>query len=563
MTREKPATHWWRSAVVYQVYLRSFADSSGTGTGDIRGLMDRLPHVVDLGADALWLSPWFRSPMHDGGYDVADYRDIDPTFGATSDALALIDRCHDLGLRVLIDLVANHTSTDHAWFRAAVGSPPGSRERQRYHFRPGRGEGGEDPPNNWISAFGGPAWTRIIEPDGTPGEWYLHLFSEHQPDLNWECPDVVTEFDDVIRHWFDLGVDGIRVDAASALAKDPDLPSVDLDLSRGFIPRDWPGTPFWDVERVHDLLRRWRAIADAYEGNRCLVGEVVVNTPDRFAAYLRPDELHSAFAFDLLHSPWDATEMRAAISRSLAVVEKDADNPATLTWVLSNHDEIRHVTRYAPTVARGGDCTVALDIGLSRARAALLLVLALPGATCLYQGEELGLPEVLDLPAELRRDPTFHRTAGAVLGRDGCRVPLPWSGDRPPFGFTAAEPWLPQPADWASLTAAAQRSEPTSTLALYRDALRVRRRLLGANDTALRWRESSPGTLVFDRPGALTCVVNVGAEPVVLEAEPVLLSHHQDDPMLLPPGCAAWLGWQRTDEDGGAPPSPAGPASTV
>jgi alpha-glucosidase len=523
MTREAPAKPWWQSAVVYQVYLRSFADGSGNGTGDIRGLLDRLPHVVDLGVDAVWISPWFRSPMHDGGYDVADYRDIDPTFGTRSDARALIDRCHRQGLRVLIDLVANHTSTDHPWFRAALGAPPGSPERQRYHFRPGRGEAGDEPPNNWVSAFGGPAWTRVTEPNGDPGEWYLHLFSPHQPDLNWDCPEVVSEFDDIIRHWLDLGVDGIRVDAASALAKDEDLPSVDLDLTRGFTPREWPSTPFWDVERVHDILRRWRAIADSYPGDRWLVGEVVVATPDRLARYLRPDELHSAFA------------------RSLAAVG-EGPHAGALTWVLSNHDETRHVTRYAPTVESRGERSVDLDVGRARARAALLLLLALPGATCLYQGEELGLPEVLDLPPELRRDPSFHRTGGAVLGRDGSRVPLPWSGEQPPFDFTTAQPWLPQPGDWATLTAASQRERPASTLSFYRDALRLRRRLLsGPDDAPLRWRESPPGTLVFDRPGAFTCIVNLTADPVTLDRRPLLVSTEQPDPGRLSSGSAAWL----------------------
>jgi alpha-glucosidase len=530
--------------VLYQVYLRSFADSSGDGVGDIAGLLDRLSHVVDLGVDAVWLSPWFRSPMHDGGYDIADYRDIDPSFGTTEDAKALIEQCHRLGLRLVIDLVANHTSTEHPWFRAALAAPPGSPLRQRYHFRPGRGPAGEVPPNNWVSAFGGPAWTRVTDRDGRPGEWYLHLFSPHQPDLDWACPDVATEFDDIIRHWLDLGVDGIRVDAASALAKSADLPSVDRDVVRGFTPRTWPPTPFWDVDGVHDILRRWRTITDEYPGERCLVGEVVVNGPRRLSAYLRPDELHSAFAFDLLHAPWDATAMRTAIDRSLEAVDQDSADGAALTWVLSNHDEPRHVTRYSSVEDDDGARVVDLDVGLARARAALLLILALPGAACLYQGEELGLPEVLDLPAEVRRDPTFQRTGGAVTGRDGSRVPLPWDGARPPFGFSRAQAWLPQPVDWAALTAAAQSDEPTSTLTLYRDAVRLRRRLLGASTAPLRWRDAPPGVLAFDRPGVLTCVVNLAAEPVVLDSEPVLVSGEQPHPTVLPPHSAAWLSWQ-------------------
>jgi alpha-glucosidase len=545
VTRTAPAPPWWQSAVFHEVYLPSFADGSGRGVGDIPGLLGRLPHLVDLGVDAVWLSPWFRSPMHDGGYDITDYRDIDPTFGTKADALALIERCHQLGLRVLVDLVANHTSTEHPWFRAAVAAPPGSPARQRYHFRAGRGRRGDEPPNNWISAFGGPAWTRLPDRAGEPGEWYLHLFSPNQADLNWDCPEVAAEFDDVMRHWLDLGVDGFRVDAASALAKHGDLPAVDLDLSAGFTPRDWPPTPFWDVDGLHDILRRWRSITNEYPGDRCLVGEVVVSSPHRLAAYLRPDELHSAFAFDLLHAPWDATAMREAIDRSLAAVERDAHDAATLTWVLSNHDETRQVTRYALVETAVGERTVDLDVGLARARAALLLQLALPGAACLYQGEELGLPEVLDIPAELRRDPAFHRTSGAVLGRDGCRVPLPWAGDHSPFDFTSAEPWLPQPNDWASLTAAAQRNQPASTLNLYRHAVRLRRQLLGPNSAPLCWRESPPGTLVFDRPAALTCIVNLAAEPITLDRRPVLVSTEHHDTTLLPPNSAAWLAGPR------------------
>jgi alpha-glucosidase len=539
MTGAARPTPWWRSAVVYQVYLPSFADGSGDGIGDIAGLLDRLSHVVDLGVDAVWISPWFRSPMRDGGYDIADHRDIDPTFGTTADALALIDRCHRDGLRVIVDLVANHTSTEHPWFRDALSAPPGSPARQRYHFRPGRGPTGEEPPNNWISAFGGPAWTRVTEPDGRPGEWYLHLFSPHQPDLNWDCPAVAAEYDDIIRYWLDAGVDGIRVDAASALAKHEDLPAVDFDLSTGFTPRSWPPTPFWDAEGVHEILRRWRAVADEYPGDRWLVGEVVVSTPDRLAAYLRPDELHSGFAFDLLHAPWDASAMRTAIDRSLAAVDRHP-GAGTLTWVLSNHDETRHVTRYGVVETDGGR-HLDLEVGTARARAALLLLLALPGATCLYQGEELGLPEVLDIPAERRRDPAFHRTGGAVPGRDGARVPLPWAGEQPPFGFSAVEPWLPQPHDWSSLSVAAQQGRPTSTLTLHRDALRLRHRLLGPNDAPLRWCESPPGTLAFERPGELTCVVNLTADPVALERPPVLCSTAQDDATLLPADAAAWL----------------------
>ena len=526
------------------MYLRSFADSDGDGVGDIGGLRGKLPYLADLGVDAVWITPWYPSPMADGGYDVRDYCDIDPRFGTLADADALIADAHRLGLRVIIDLVANHTSSEHPWFAAALAAGPGSPERQRYFFRDGRA-GGAEPPNDWISAFGGSAWTRVVEPDGRPGQWYLHTFAPEQPDLDWSQDAVREEFDAVLRFWLDRGVDGLRVDAAPAMAKVPGLPDAGHEPGARFESRTWVGNPHWDVDGVHDILRRWRALGDSYEGGRLFVTEAVVRDPERLSRYVRPDEMHTSFNFDYLTAPWEAGRLRVVIDESIAALEQVGAPP---TWVLSSHDETRHVTRFgrAYTGAGFGGAAVPaspadLDLGLRRARAAALLTLALPGSAYLYQGEELGLPEVEDLPEEVLQDPTWERSGHTDRGRDGCRVPLPWAGDRPPFGFTAegVAPWLPQPPGWSALTVAAQRADPGSTLSLYRAALRVRHGLPALATAPLSWRESSDDVLAFDRGPSFACVVNLSARVVELDGPILLASGPCSDG--LPPDTAVWL----------------------
>ncbi|MCV2491723.1 glycoside hydrolase family 13 protein [Geodermatophilus sp. YIM 151500] len=539
---------WWRSAVVYEVYLRSFADGDGDGVGDLAGLRSRLDHLADLGVDAVWITPWYPSPMADGGYDVSDYRDIDPRYGTLADADALLAAAHDRGLRVVVDLVANHTSVEHPWFRAALAAGPGSPERARYFFRDGR-DGGESPPNDWISAFGGRAWTRVTEPDGRPGQWYLHLFAPQQPDLDWENPQVQADFDDILRFWFDRGVDGVRVDAAPAMAKEAGLPDAGHGPGAVFDSARWVGNPHWDVDGVHEVLRRWRRLADAH-GDRLIVTESVVNGPERLARYVRPDEAHTTFNFDYLHAPWDGPTLRAVVDATLATLEPHG---APATWVFSSHDETRHVTRFGRAetgVALMGTGSTGeptdLALGLRRARAAVLLTLALPGGVYLYQGEELGLPEVEDLPEEVLQDPTWERSGRTVRGRDGCRVPLPWSGTRPPFGFgpDGSVPWLPQPATWAALTAEAQRADPGSTLSLYRSALHLRRRRAELHEAPLTWVDDlagRPGVLAFDRGPAFRCLVNLSAEPLPLAGHGrVLLASGPGDGALAP-DTAVWL----------------------
>ncbi|MGW1077493.1 glycoside hydrolase family 13 protein [Streptomyces sp. NPDC002537] len=489
-----PSAHadgWWRSAVIYQVYVRSFADSDGDGIGDLRGVRQRLPHLAELGVDAVWLTPFYASPQADGGYDVADYRAVDPLFGDLSDADDLVREAHRLGLRVIVDIVPNHTSEQHAWFRAALADRPGGTARERYHFRPGKGAAGELPPNDWESVFGGPAWTRTAGPDGTPGEWYLHLFAPEQPDLNWENAEVRAEFESVLRFWLDLGVDGFRIDVAHGMVKAPGLPDIGRKEQAKLIGAQV--LPFFDQDGVHEIHRAWRALLDGYEGERIGVAEAWAPTSERLALYVRPDELHQAFNFQFLTCDWDAQAMRKVIDESLAATLSVG---APTTWVLSNHDVVRHATRYGG----GGP-------GLRRARAAALLMLALPGSAYVYQGEELGLPEVVDLPDEVRQDPAFFRGDGQDGTRDGCRVPIPWSGASAPYGFGPGGSWLPQPEEWRELSVAAQSGDPRSTLELYRSALTLRRELPGLGDGEMVWLDAPEGVLAFSRPG-FVCVLN-------------------------------------------------------
>ncbi|MFI9200686.1 glycoside hydrolase family 13 protein [Streptomyces sp. NPDC053048] len=495
------ADGWWRSAVIYQVYVRSFADSDGDGIGDLRGIRERLPYLAGLGVDALWLTPFYASPQADGGYDVADYRAVDPLFGQLSDADDLVREAHRLGLRVIVDIVPNHTSDQHAWFKAALADRPEGTARERYHFRPGRGASGELPPNDWESVFGGPAWTRTTDADGTPGEWYLHLFAPEQPDLNWDSAEVRAEFDSVLRFWLDLGVDGFRIDVAHGMVKAAGLPDIGHTEQAKLIGAQV--LPFFDQDGVHEIHRAWRRLLESYPGERIGVAEAWAPTAERLALYVRPDELHQAFNFQFLTCDWGAEPMREVIDDSLAATLSVG---APTTWVLSNHDVVRHATRYGA----GDD-----ELGLRRARAAALLMLALPGSAYVYQGEELGLPEVVDLPDEVRQDPAFFRGDGQDGTRDGCRVPLPWSGEAAPFGFGPGGSWLPQPGAWAGLSVEAQSGDPRSTLELYRSALTLRRELPGLGDGEMTWLEAPEGVLAFSRPG-FVCTLNTLGDEVAL-----------------------------------------------
>jgi len=544
------AAPWWRDAVIYQVYPRSWADADGDGVGDLPGITSRLDHLAALGVDAVWLSPFYRSPQHDAGYDVADPRDVDPVFGTLADFDALLDRAHDLGLRVVVDVVPNHTSDEHVWFQAALAAPAGSPERARYLFRDGRGEHGDLPPNNWQSMFGGPAWTRTTEPDGSPGQWYLHLFDTTQPDLDWTHPEVHDELESVLRFWLDRGVDGFRIDVAHGLAKADGLPDgpVDFDASTQATALQ----PQFDQPAVHEVYRRWRRVVEEYPGDRLLCAEAWVLPSDALARYVRHDELHQTFNFDFLMTPWLADELRTAINDGLAAV---AAVGAPQTWVLSNHDVVRHASRlgYPQSPGRGTQGGIGprdpqpdAAIGLRRARAASALMLALPGAAYLYQGEELGLPEATSLPDDVRQDPTWARTGGASPGRDGCRVPVPWEADAPSYGFgPGPATWLPQPDAYRDLAADRQRGVAGSTLELYRTLLRLRRER-GLGHGVLTWSDTAPAdALAFaidSDSGATFVIANLGTAAVDLPRDArVLASSGPLQDGAVPTDTTVWL----------------------
>ncbi|MFT4028242.1 MAG: glycoside hydrolase family 13 protein [Protaetiibacter sp.] len=514
---------WWRSAVIYQVYPRSFADADGDGVGDLPGITRRLPALAELGVDAIWLSPFFTSPQADAGYDVADYCDVDPLFGTLADFDAMLHAAHGLGLRVIIDLVPNHSSSAHPWFQEALAAAPGSPARERYVFRDGTGANGELPPNNWDSVFGGLAWTRVTEADGAPGQWYLHLFDSSQPDFDWTNPEVREYFRGVLRFWLERGVDGFRVDVAHGLVKAEGLPDYTPPADAGSMGGDEADVPYWAQEGVHEIYRDWHAVLAEYGPDRILAGEAWVEPLTKLAQWVRQDEMHQTFNFSYLETPWEAAPLRTVVDDSLAAFGSVG---APSTWVLSNHDVIRHATRLGLTPpppqgqGLGPRSTSHPDevIGLRRARAATAFMLALPGSSYLYQGEELGLPEVIDLPDSARQDPSFFRSGGASYGRDGCRVPLPWEAGAPGAGFgPSAASWLPQPESWAGYARDAQAGVPGSTLELYRTLLALRREhALG--EGALEWLPSADAEVLAFRNGAVTVVANIGAAAAPLPA---------------------------------------------
>jgi alpha-glucosidase len=557
---QTPGSEWWRSAVIYQIYPRSFADSNGDGVGDLPGITARLDALASLGVDAVWLSPFYTSPQKDAGYDVADYCDVDPLFGTLDDFDAMQERAHELGLRVIVDLVPNHSSDQHVWFQQALAAAEGSEERNRYMFRDGKGDAGELPPNNWESVFGGPAWSRVTRPDGTPGQWYLHIFDSSQPDLNWENPWVREQFRDILRFWLDRGVDGFRVDVAHGMIKAPGLPDytppADAGSMGGGIPSDDDAVeaetaeaetpPYWAQDGVHEIYRDWHSVLEQYEGNRVLCAEAWVEPLTKLARWVRPDEMQQAFNFSYLETPWSAPALRRVVDDSLAAFSGVG---APSTWVLSNHDVVRHASRLALTAENPQGAGIGPKslgkpdpvVGLRRARAATALMLSLPGSSYLYQGEELGLPEVIDLPDASREDPTWFRTNGERYGRDGCRVPIPWEASAPAYGFnTTGASWLPQPSDWAPLARDAQVGVEGSTLELYRAALALRaEHELGFGQ--LEWLpEIAPDVLAL-RTGALTVVANTGSTAVALPAGTIILASEPLEGSQLPGDTTVWM----------------------
>ncbi len=552
MSSPRSSRSWWRDAVTYQIYIRSFADGNGDGKGDIQGIRSRLKYLKNLGIDAIWITPWYPSPQKDHGYDVADYLDIEPDYGTLSEAELMINEAHQLGIKVIIDIVPNHSSDQHKWFIEAVNSDPGSKARDRYIFRDGRGNHGEIPPNNWHSVFGGSAWQRIIEKDGRPGQWYLHLFAVEQPDFNWDNQEVHEYFEKVLRFWLDRGVDGFRIDVAHGMVKAPGLPDIEENLSSEMLAAR--RLPFWDQDGVHEIYRNWRRILNSYPGDRMAVAEAWVSPASRIALYLRPDELANSFNFDFLTSIWDIQDLKRNIDLSLQAIQSVG---APASWVFNNHDVVRSVDRFAlglrpgvgeTTFDRHGDVSkLNLEIGIRRARSGALLMLALPGGAYIYQGEELALPEVRDIPEDRLEDPRWFLSEKTDKGRDGCRVPLPWSANESgSFGFSInvrlgkENSWLPQPNWWGNYSAENQEHDPNSMLNLYRKALEIRKTEIGLGDGELEWLNMSDQVLAFKRPGNFACIVNFGEAFKIPNGEVLIASTPIEDG-ILPEDGALWM----------------------
>jgi alpha-glucosidase len=544
----QPGSQWWRSGVIYQIYPRSFADSDGDGLGDLKGITSRLDSLAALGIDAIWLSPFYSSPQKDAGYDVSNYVGVDPIFGTLSDFDDLLEKAHGLGIRVMIDLVPNHSSDQHQWFQKALAAEPGSPERAFYHFKDGLGESGELPPNNWVSMFGGPAWTRVIEKDGKPGQWFVHLFDSSQPDLNWANPEVQLEFENILKFWLARGVDGFRVDQPHAMAKAsglPDHPYV-AEAGAGFIEgRENP--PMWFQEEVHEIFRNWRKILESYPGERAMCGEAYVYPLSLMAKWVRSDEFHQTFNFRFLDAGWDSKKLFDAINESFEAFDGVG---APSTWVLNNHDVIRHASRFGGDYGRatasdgiGSDQPQPNPVlGLKIAKGATLFMLGLPGASYLYQGEELGLPEHTTLENKYRQDPTFARTNGQRVGRDGCRIPLPWEPEGDSSGFSeSGKSWLPQPSSYKELARSIQEKNSESTLSFYKTALELRKQL-GLGEGSFSWlvNHKGPETLGYENSG-VKVLYNFGVQPVDLSSFEILLSSQQLSGKQLANNQCAWI----------------------
>lgn len=490
MSARDASAPWWEGAVLYQIYPRSFADANGDGIGDLRGILGRLDHLAgadaSLGVDAIWLSPIYPSPQHDFGYDISNYTDVAPEYGTLADLDALIAACHDRGVRVLMDLVPCHTSTEHPWFVEARSSRENPK-RDWYLWADPAPDGG--PPSNWESVFGGSAW----EWDPATGQYYLHTFYVEQADLNWRNPEVAAAFADVMRFWFERGIDGFRVDAIFAAAKDSLLRDNPPDRRAHMIPgfgADSGQDPLWSMNRpeVHDVTRHLRSVADEFPG-RLLVGEAYLPM-EELAGYLghgRDDEFHLAFDFELLLSPWEHRHLTLSVERAEAL-HPPGSWP---TYAIGNHDQSRPATRW----------------GAPRMRAAAFLLLTLRGVPVLYAGDEIGME---DADPALLPDPPFDRA-----GRDGCRTPMQWDTS-PGGGFSAGVPWLPL-VDPATRSVADQSTDPASLLSLYRRLIHVRRAsaalergshrsFFGVAAGVMAWLREADGDRVL-------CVLNLSDAP--------------------------------------------------
>ncbi|KFI45159.1 alpha-glucosidase [Bifidobacterium bohemicum] len=585
MTSNNQFDDWWKQAVVYQIYPRSFKDIDGDGIGDIAGVTEKIDYLKALGIDAIWLSPFYPSALADGGYDVDDYRNVDPRLGTMDDFDTMVSAAHDAGIKVIVDIVPNHTSNRHVFFQEALKAGRGSAARDRYIFREGRGENGELPPNNWQSLFGGPAWERVDD-----GQWYFHIFAKEQPDVNWKNPDIHEEFKKTLRFWSDHGTDGFRIDVAHGLAKDIDREPLDKLAEKYQVGGDGQSdddSPLWDRPEVHEIYKEWRQVFNEYNPPRFAVGEAWVK-PEHQHLYSSPDELGQVFNFQFAIADWDAKQMRTAIEEGLDAAKHS--NGSTSTWVMSNHDIVRNATRYAlPFLPARDKHQVPKDwvlrngktyyedrpLGTRRARAAALMEMGLPGSVYIYQGEELGLFEVADIPWDRLEDPNAFRTSRSTIdkGRDGCRVPLPWTAEDMPepaswdgnfgtgasFGFSPTakpdgtspdDPHLPQPLWFKDFAVDTEETDPDSMLNFYRSALKTRATKLTAtgDHDSISMLDMGDDVIAYSRPSTddrgrrFANVTNFGADPIALPAGEVLATSAElTADGLLAQDASAWL----------------------
>ena len=502
----------WESAVVYQVYWRSFLDGNGDGVGDLKGLRSKVAYLSSLGVDAIWLNPTYPSPQGDHGYDVSDYFDVDPIFGTLDELRAAIHDFHEEGIKVLLDIVPNHVSSQHPWFKAAIEGDEDGPEESRFIIRSGSGPKGASPPNDWKSIFGGPAWSRFPQKTADTQRWYLHMFDECQPDLNWENQEVHERFERILEHWYEIGVDGFRIDVAHGLYKAPGFPNMET------FDGNWSAC--WDQPKVHEVYRSWRRISDRYEPRRFLIGEIHTSSRDRLLDYIGKDQLDAAFDFSFLHQPWSAEGFMERIAENLQLAEMSGSTPV---WTLSNHDETRHWTRYC--TKGNGEPTGELDCG-TRYRSLISLMMSLPGRIFLYNGEELGLPQA-EVPDDSRQDPAFFRQPpdSNYKGRDGCRVPLPWESERDNAGFSTTAPWLPMPVGWHRYSVDLQDEDPESMLNYYRGQIEMRKAEDWMGNGEISDLSSNGGVLSFVKSsGGLKVMVNLNFNdrPVPMDTGEVL-----------------------------------------
>ena len=541
--------NWWRQAVIYQIYPRSFKDSNGDGLGDIKGITSKIDYLSSLSLDAVWLSPFFPSALVDGGYDVDDYRDVDPKLGSLADFDEMLAKLHDAGIRIFVDVVPNHSSNLHAWFKEAIAAEPGSAARNRYIFRDGKGASGELPPTDWPSHFAPSAWTHESKMGGKHNQWYCHLFAPEQPDWNWDNREIEEDFLKTLKFWADRGVDGFRIDVAHAMKKDLSEPlqsqpryasHKELELANGT-------NVLFDRNEVHEVYKEWRKLFEQYDPPRVAVAEDNVSA-EGAVKYASTAELGQCFNFELLDANFNANEFKLIIDRALVNAKKAG---SSTTWCLNNHDQMRPATKFGllPTVDRvnwrnsnGTSSPLDEKLGTQSAVAGSMLIMALPGCTYIYQGEELGLHEVMDIPESEIQDPQYLRNHKIDKGRDGCRVPLPWTKSGSSFGFGNGGSHLPQPKHFGDYSIEVESADPSSPLSIFRKALALRKTLIAPED--MTWHETGDAQVLhFSRPNGWNCITNFGRNHYNFEGAGEVI--HSSGPLAksgdLPPATTVWL----------------------